>query len=121
MVLTFSNKAKSLLVKLLLLGGTAGGGGLLEADLTDTPLGGRAGGSPRPFSLEGGAGPFPLSLCGNTGEFVANCDAVTDFVFKVPVLLLVIDGCVFPLVTIGVPSELRRVLNLPSCISNWLL
>ena len=76
-MLTFSKRAKSLRVKLLRLGGTAGGGGLVTADLTETPLGGKAGGSPRPFSLEGGAGPLPFNLCGKTGEFVANWEAVT--------------------------------------------
>ena len=40
--------------------------------------------------LEGGAGAlFPFILCGSIGEFVANCEAVTAFVFRVPVLLLV--------------------------------
>ena len=107
--LTFSaeNKAKSLRVRLLRLGGTAGGGGfipipwsflfILESrDLIETPLGGRAGaplGPTLPLEisvLEGGAGAilFPfIILCGSIGEFVANCEAVTAFVFKVPVLL----------------------------------
>ena len=109
LLLTFSaeNKAKSLRVRLLRLGGTAGGGGfipipwsflfILESrDLIETPLGGRAGGPLGPTLpleisvLEGGAGAilFPfIILCGNIGEFVANCEAVTAFVFKVPVLL----------------------------------
>ena len=53
-ILTFSaeNKAKSLRVRLLRLGGTAGGGGLTwgsrfilpSRDLIETPLGGKAGG-----------------------------------------------------------------------------
>ena len=108
-LLTFSaeNKAKSLRVRLLRLGGTAGGGGfipipwsflfILESrDLIETPLGGRAGGPLGPTLpleisvLEGGAGAilFPfIILCGSIGEFVANCEAVTAFVFKVPVLL----------------------------------
>lgn len=31
---------------------------------------------------------LPLTLCGRTGESVASIDAVTDLVFRVPVLLL---------------------------------
>ena len=106
-ILTFSaeNKAKSLRVRLLLLGGTAGGGGLTwsrfilpSRDLIDTPLGGKAGGPDfgcnppclpleRGSFLEGGAGVlFPFILCGSIGEFVANWEAVTALVFKVPVL-----------------------------------
>ena len=97
--LTFSvaaeNKAKSERVNELLLGGTAGGGGLgpplprplmlLSRERILTPLGGRAGGS-----LEGGiSGLFPFILCGKMGELVANCEGLTDLVLSVPVLLLV--------------------------------
>jgi hypothetical protein len=90
--------AKSLLVRLVRLGGTAGGGGFLvrlasrDIEPRETPLGGRAGGSPLgPIPFPSGGTPHcPFILCGRIGEFVASCDAVTDFVFKVPVLLLVI-------------------------------
>ena len=88
------NKAKSERVNELLLGGTAGGGGLgplprplmlLSRERILTPLGGRAGGS-----LEGGiSGLFPFILCGKMGELVANCEGLTDLVLSVPVLLLV--------------------------------
>jgi len=89
------NSAKSDRVSELLLGGTAGGGGLLFRPLMLlsrdeprilTPLGGNAGGS-----LEGGiSGLFPFILCGKIGELVANCEGLTDLVLSVPVLLLVI-------------------------------
>ena len=91
------NSARSLLVRLVRLGGTAGGGGFLfrlaslDIEPRDTPLGGSAGGSPLgPTPLTSGGTPHcPFILCGRIGEFVASCDAVTDFVFRVPVLLLV--------------------------------
>ena len=85
------NRARSLRVKLVRLGGTAGGGGLRvrlasrDSDPRETPRGGSAGGSPR-LPLPS----CPFILCGRMGELVASCDAVTDFVFSVPVLLLVI-------------------------------
>jgi len=87
------NKARSLRVRLVRFGGTAGGGGLRvrlasrDIEPRETPRGGRAGGSPR-FPI-----PFPscpFILCGRMGELVASWDAVTDFVLRVPVLLLVI-------------------------------
>ena len=48
------------------------------------------------MEVVGGAGPLPFSLCGKTGEFVANCEAVTALVFRVPVLLLVIEAGITP-------------------------
>ena len=69
---------------------------LPSRDLIETPLGGKAGGGPGlppcPLPLEisffeGGAGAlFPFILCGSIGEFVANWEAVTALVFRVPVL-----------------------------------
>ena len=69
---------------------------LPSRDLIEIPLGGKAGGPgfwcppclPLEMSVfEGGAGAlFPFILCGSIGEFVANCEAVTALVFKVPVL-----------------------------------
>ena len=53
----------------------------MSRERMDTPLGGKAGGS---FG-----GLLPFILCGKIGELVANWEAVTAFVFKVPVLLLV--------------------------------
>ena len=84
----------------------------LDMEPLAIPLGGRAGGSPllppaTPFPAElwllvefpglsgGGAKHWPFILCGKIGEFVANCEAVTAFVFRVPVLLLVMAFVVF--------------------------
>ena len=92
------NRARSLRVRLVRLGGTAGGGGFRvklasrDVEPRDTPRGGNAGGSPRfpiPFPS------WPFILCGRIGELVASCDAVTDLVLSVPVLLLVIAFDVF--------------------------
>lgn len=90
-------RAKSLLVRLLRLGGTAGGGGLTSRDRMETPLGGKAGGS---FG-----GLLPFILCGKIGELVANCDAVTALVLSVPVLLVVMVGVLLPFCTVVIESE----------------
>ncbi len=69
------------MVRLLLLGGMAGGAApsefpLLRLPSLGTPLGGSAGGGSRQAEVD---------LCGSSGELVASCEAVTDLVFSVPV------------------------------------